>query len=119
MQANRGCSGRAAASPTSPPAVRALPDAWDDAEQGVVQTGNREQVLTLLAAPPDTDRKTAEIMYATLLDPPHGLIVGAQVEPAAFEAVLRLRADQGCFEAQHDVAALARPGTGILLPGPA
>jgi ABC-type nitrate/sulfonate/bicarbonate transport system substrate-binding protein len=101
------------------PAVRALLDAWDDAEEAVVQTGNREQVLTLLAALPDTDRKTAEIMYATLLDPLHGLIVGGQVEPAAFEAVLRLRADQGGFEAEHDLAALARPGGGILRPRPA
>jgi hypothetical protein len=36
------------------------------------------------------------------------------VDPAAFEAVLRLRADQGGFEGEHDLAALSRPGGGLL-----
>ncbi|MCW2580123.1 MAG: transporter substrate-binding protein [Blastococcus sp.] len=101
------------------PAVRALLDAWDDAERAVVEPANREQVLSLLAALPDTDRETAEQMYATLLDPLHGLTVGGEVDPAAFEAVLRLRADQGGFEAEHDLGALARPGSELLRPRPA
>ena len=53
-------------------------------------------------------------MYETLLDPLHGLCAGGEVEPAAFEAVLRLRADQGGFEQEHDLAALSRPGGGLL-----
>jgi ABC-type nitrate/sulfonate/bicarbonate transport system substrate-binding protein len=101
------------------PAVRALLDAWDDAERAVVEPANREQVLSLLGALPDTDRETAEQMYATLLDPLHGLILGGEVEPAAFEAVLRLRADQGGFEAAHDLAALTRSGSPLLRPRPA
>ncbi|MCW2620884.1 MAG: hypothetical protein JWL64_486 [Frankiales bacterium] len=101
------------------PAVRALLDAWDDAERAVVEPGNRGQVLSLLGALPDTDRETAEQMYATLLDPLHGLILGGGVEPAALEAVLRLRADQGGFEVEHDLAALARPGSELLRARPA
>jgi hypothetical protein len=38
------------------------------------------------------------------------------VEPAAFEAVLRLRAEQGGFEQEHDLPALSRPGGGLLRP---
>jgi ABC-type nitrate/sulfonate/bicarbonate transport system substrate-binding protein len=100
-------------------AVRALLDAWDEAERAVVDPQRREEVLTLLAAQPDTDRETAEQMYETLLDPVHGLCVGGEVEPAAFEAVLRLRAEQGGFEKEHDLAALSRPGGGLLRPPPA
>ena len=51
------------------------------------------------AAQPDTDRAIAEQMYATLLDPVHGLCVGGEVDPAALEAVLRLRADAGRLRA--------------------
>jgi ABC-type nitrate/sulfonate/bicarbonate transport system substrate-binding protein len=96
------------------PAVQALLDAWDDAEKAVLAPGNRDDVLALLAAQPDTDREIAEQMYATLLDPVHGLCVGGAVEPEAFEAVLRLRAEQGGFEAEHDLAALSRPGGGLI-----
>jgi hypothetical protein len=53
-------------------------------------------------------------MYATLLDPDHGLCAGGAVEPAALEAVLRLRSDSGGFESEHDLAALARPGGGLV-----
>ena len=73
-------------------------------------------MLTLLEAQPDTDREIAEQMYATLLDPLHGVCAGGVVEPAAFEAVLRLRAEQGGFESDHDLAALSRPGGGLLRP---
>jgi ABC-type nitrate/sulfonate/bicarbonate transport system substrate-binding protein len=96
------------------PALRALLDAWDDAERAVVAPGHREDVLALLAAQPDTDREIAGQMYDTLLDPVHGLCVGGAVEPAAFEAVLRLRADQGGFQQEHDLAALSRAGGGLL-----
>jgi ABC-type nitrate/sulfonate/bicarbonate transport system substrate-binding protein len=98
------------------PAVRALVDAWDAAELEVVQPERRRDVVTLLAAQPDTDRETAERMYDVLLDPVHGLCVGGDVEPAALEAVLRLRAEQGGFEAEHDLAALARPGGRLVAP---
>jgi hypothetical protein len=54
-------------------------------------------------------------MYRTLLDPDHGLCAGGQVDPAALEAVLRLRAARGGFEAEHDLGALSRPG-GPLVP---
>jgi ABC-type nitrate/sulfonate/bicarbonate transport system substrate-binding protein len=96
------------------PALRALLDAWDDAEAAVFAPGNREDVLALLAAQPDTDRDVAEQMYATLVDPVHGIAAGGAVDPDAFEAVLRLRADQGGFEREHDLAALARPGGGLI-----
>jgi hypothetical protein len=96
--------------------VRALVDAWDAAELEVVQPERRRDVVTLLAAQPDTDRVTAERMYDVLLDPVHGLCVGGDVEPAALEAVLRLRAEQGGFEAEHDLAALARPGGRLVAP---
>jgi ABC-type nitrate/sulfonate/bicarbonate transport system substrate-binding protein len=96
------------------PALRALLDAWDDAEKAVLAPADREDVLALLAAQPDTDRETAEQMYATLVDPRHGLCAGGAVDPAAFEAVLRLRAEQGGFEAEHDLAALSRPGGGLI-----
>jgi hypothetical protein len=96
--------------------VRALLDAWDVAERAVVQPDRREDVLALLAAQPDTDRVTAEQMYDTLLDPVHGLCVGGEIEPAALESVLRLRAEAGGFDQQHDLAALARPGSPLLRP---
>jgi ABC-type nitrate/sulfonate/bicarbonate transport system substrate-binding protein len=96
------------------PALRALLLAWDDAERAVLAPGRRADVLALLGAQPDTDAAIAEHMYATLLDPLHGICAGGRVEPAAFEAVLRLRADQGGFEQDHDLAALSRPGNGLL-----
>ena len=98
------------------PALRALLDAWDMAERAVVQPDRREDVLALLAAQPDTDRATAEQMYDTLLDPVHGLCVGGEIDPAALESVLRLRAEAGGFDQQHDLAALARPGGGLVRP---
>jgi ABC-type nitrate/sulfonate/bicarbonate transport system substrate-binding protein len=96
------------------PAVRSLLAAWDEAERAVVRPESREQVLALLAAQPDTDRQTADQMYETLLDPQHGLCVGGNVDPVELEAVLRLRAEQGGFEQEHDLAALCRPGGGLL-----
>jgi hypothetical protein len=96
--------------------VQALLDAWDAAELEVVAPDRRDDVLALLAAQPDTDRDIAEQMYETLLDPVHGLCVGGDVEPAALEAVLRLRADQGGFEEDHDLVALARPGSVLVRP---
>ena len=98
------------------PAVSALLDAWDVAERAVVQPDRREEVAALLAAQPDTDRATAVQMYETLLDPVHGLCVGGEVEPAALEAVLRLRAAEGGFDEEHDLAALARPGSVLVQP---
>jgi hypothetical protein len=53
-------------------------------------------------------------MYDTLLDPLHGVCAGGEVDPAAFEAVLQLRADQGGFEQSHDLTALSRPGGGLV-----
>ena len=96
------------------PPVQALLAAWDDAEKAVLAPENRDAVLDLLAAQPDTDREMAEQMYETLLDPVHGLCVGGAVEPDALEAVLRLRAEQGGFETAHDLAALSRPGGGLI-----
>jgi ABC-type nitrate/sulfonate/bicarbonate transport system substrate-binding protein len=96
------------------PALRALLDAWDDAERAVLTPERRADVLSLLGAQPDTDPETAEQMYETLLDPLHGVCAGGAVDPAAFEAVLRLRAEQGGFEQTHDLAALSRPGGGLL-----
>jgi ABC-type nitrate/sulfonate/bicarbonate transport system substrate-binding protein len=96
------------------PALRALLAAWDDAERAVLAPENRADVTALLATQPDTDAGVAAQMYETLLDPLHGLCAGGEVEPAAFEAVLRLRADQGGFEGEHDLAALSRPGGGLL-----
>ena len=96
------------------PALRALLAAWDDAERAVLAPENRAAVTALLATQPDTDAGIAAQMYETLLDPLHGLCAGGEVEPAAFEAVLRLRADQGGFEGEHDLAALSRPGGGLL-----
>ncbi len=96
------------------PALRALLAAWDDAERAVLAPENRAAVTALLATQPDTDAAIAAQMYETLLDPLHGLCAGGEVEPAAFEAVLRLRADQGGFEGEHDLAALSRPGGGLL-----
>lgn len=96
--------------------VQALLEAWDEAEEAVVRPENREGVLALLLRQPDTDRAIAEQMYATLLDPAHGLCGGRGVDPAALEAVLRLRSGQGGFEQEHDLAALARPGGGLVRP---
>jgi ABC-type nitrate/sulfonate/bicarbonate transport system substrate-binding protein len=96
------------------PALKALLAAWDDAERAVLAPENRAGVTALLATQPDTDPGIADQMYETLLDPLHGLCAGGTVEPAAFEAVLRLRAEQGGFEAEHDLAALSRPGGGLL-----
>ncbi|TFV89616.1 ABC transporter substrate-binding protein [Blastococcus sp. CT_GayMR16] len=98
------------------PAVRALLAAWDDAERAVLAPDRRDDVLALLEKQPDTDPEIAEQMYETLLDPLHGICAGGEVEPAAFEAVLRLRAEQGGFEQVHDLAALSRPGGGLLRP---
>ena len=92
----------------------ALLAAWDDAERAVLAPENRADVTALLATQPDTDAGIAAQMYETLLDPLHGLCAGGEVEPAAVEAVLRLRADQGGFEGEHDLAALSRPGGGLL-----
>jgi ABC-type nitrate/sulfonate/bicarbonate transport system substrate-binding protein len=98
------------------PALRALLQAWDDAERAVLAPERRDDVLALLQQQPDTDPDIAGQMYATLLDPLHGICAGGGVEPAAFEAVLRLRAEQGGFEQAHDLAALSRPGGGLLRP---
>ena len=96
------------------PALKALLAAWDDAERAVLAPEHRDDVMALLGALPDTDPEIAEHMYATLMDPLHGVCAGGEVDPGAFEAVLRLRADQGGFESEHDLAALARPGGGLL-----
>jgi ABC-type nitrate/sulfonate/bicarbonate transport system substrate-binding protein len=106
-----------ASGPPAPDAealLEALLEAWGEAEDAVVAPGNREEVLALLGRQPDTDREIAEHMYRTLLDPADGLCVGGTVDPAALEAVLRLRAEQGGFESDHDLAALARPGGGLV-----
>lgn len=96
------------------PQVEALLAAWDEAEDAVLRPENRDRVLALLARQPDTDAEIAAEMYRTLLDPDHGLCAGGQVDPAALEAVLRLRATQGGFEDEHDLGALARPGGGLV-----
>jgi ABC-type nitrate/sulfonate/bicarbonate transport system substrate-binding protein len=96
------------------PALRALLAAWDEAERAVLAPEHRDDVLALLGAQPDTDPVIAGRMYETLLDPVHGICAGGEVQPAAFEAVLRLRAGHGGFEQDHDLAALSRPGGGLL-----
>ena len=96
------------------PEVEALLAAWDDAEEQVLDPARRDDVLALLARQPDTDDEIAAAMYATQLDPRHGICAGGAVEPEALEAVLRLRADAGGFESEHDLAALARPGGGLV-----
>jgi hypothetical protein len=83
------------------PALGALLVAWDE----------------LLGRQPDTDAEVARRMYDTWLDPVHGLCRGGAVDPAALEAVLRLRAEQGGFEDAHDLATLARPGGGLVAAG--
>ena len=98
------------------PALRAFLQAWDDAERQVLDPERRDDVLALLQQQPDTDTDIAAQMYETLLDPLHGICADGEVEPAAFEAVLRLRAEQGGFEGTHDLAALSRPGGGLLRP---
>jgi ABC-type nitrate/sulfonate/bicarbonate transport system substrate-binding protein len=98
------------------PQVEALLAAWDEAEDAVLRPGNRDRVLALLGRQPDTDREIAEEMYRTLQDPDHGLCAGGGVDPAALEAVLRLRAAQGGFEAEHDLGALSRPGGTLVRP---
>lgn len=99
------------------PAVRDLLAAWDEAEAEVVDPARRDEVLELLRRQPDTGGDVAERMYDTLRDPVHGLCVGGAVDPRALEGVLRLRAEQGGFETEHDLAALSRPGGG-LVPAP-
>jgi ABC-type nitrate/sulfonate/bicarbonate transport system substrate-binding protein len=94
--------------------VEALLAAWDEAEKQVLDPGRRDDVLALLARQPDTDAAIAARMYETLLDPRHGICAGGEVEPEALEAVLRLRAGAGGFEAEHDLAALAGPGGGLV-----
>src|SRR4051812_12162819 len=96
------------------PALSALLAAWDDAERAVLAPDRRADVLAQLGGQPGTDPGIAEHMYETLLDPLHGVCAGGTVEPDAFEAVLRLRAEQGGFEQDHDLAALARPGGGLI-----
>jgi ABC-type nitrate/sulfonate/bicarbonate transport system substrate-binding protein len=96
------------------PALDALLAAWDDAEEAVLAPENRADVLALLGRQPDTDDAIAAQMYETLLDPLHGICAGGTVEPAAFEAVLELRAQQGGFESEHDLAALSRAGGGLV-----
>jgi ABC-type nitrate/sulfonate/bicarbonate transport system substrate-binding protein len=98
------------------PQVAALLAAWDEAEDAVLAPENRAEVLALLARQPDTDDDIAAEMYRTLLDPEHGLCAGGDVDPAALEGVLRLRAEQGGFEAEQDLTALARPGGGLVRP---
>jgi ABC-type nitrate/sulfonate/bicarbonate transport system substrate-binding protein len=94
--------------------VEALLAAWDEAERQVLDPARRDDVLALLGRQPDTDPAIAARMHETLLDPRHGICAGGAVEPEALEAVLRLRADAGGFEADHDLAALARPGGGLV-----
>lgn len=94
--------------------VDALLAAWDDAERQVLDPARRDEVLALLGRQPDTDVAIAGRMYETLLDPDHGICAGGAVQPEALEAVLRLRADAGGFETEHDLAALVRPGGGLL-----
>jgi ABC-type nitrate/sulfonate/bicarbonate transport system substrate-binding protein len=96
------------------PALRALLTAWHDAERAVLAPENRAEVIALLGRQPDTDDGIAAQMYDTLLDPLHGICAGGDVDPAAFEAVLRLRADQGGLEREHDLAALSRAGGGLV-----
>jgi ABC-type nitrate/sulfonate/bicarbonate transport system substrate-binding protein len=96
------------------PAVRTLLAAWDDAERAVLDPARRDDVLAVLTRQPDTDAELAGQMYATLTDPAHGLCPGGAVDPAALEAVLRLRAAAGGFDSEHDLAALARPGGGLV-----
>jgi hypothetical protein len=83
----------------------------------LLDPARRAEVLALLGRQPDTDDAVAAQIYDTLLDERHGLCVGGAVEPRALEAVLRLRAEQGGFEDEHDLAALARPG-GRLVAAP-
>ena len=94
--------------------VHRLLAAWDEAERAVVDPARRDDVLALLEQQPETDREVAEQMYDTLLDPVHGLVVGGRIDPAALEGVLRLRADAGGFAQEHDLAALSRPGGGLV-----
>jgi ABC-type nitrate/sulfonate/bicarbonate transport system substrate-binding protein len=96
------------------PALRALLAAWDDAERAVLAPDRRADVLALLGGQPDTDAQIAQHMFETLVDPLHGICAGGAVEPDAFEAVLRLRAEQGGFEQEYDLATLSRPGGGLL-----
>ena len=96
--------------------MRALLAAWDEAERAVAGAGNRrDDVLALLGRQPDTDGEIAAQMYATLLDPAHGLCAGGEVEPAAFEAVLRLRAEPGRLRGRRTTSPRSRaPGGGLV-----
>jgi ABC-type nitrate/sulfonate/bicarbonate transport system substrate-binding protein len=96
------------------PALDALVAAWDEAERAVLDPGCRDDVVALLRRQPDTDAEIAEQMYATLVDRTHGICAGGAIDPAALEAVLRLRADSGGFEADQDLAALVEPGGGLV-----
>lgn len=96
------------------PDVERLLVAYDEAEAAVVDPANRDAVVTLFEAQPDTDRSIAERMYADLLDPVHGLVVGGAIDPLAVEGVLRLRASWGGFEREHDLRALSQPGGGLV-----
>jgi ABC-type nitrate/sulfonate/bicarbonate transport system substrate-binding protein len=99
-------------------AVERLLTAYGEAEAAVVDPANREAVLTMLQDQPDTDRAVAEQMYATLLDPVHGLVVGGAFDPRAVEGVLRLRALAGGFERELDLVALSQPGGGLVPASP-
>jgi ABC-type nitrate/sulfonate/bicarbonate transport system substrate-binding protein len=98
-------------------AVERFLAAWSAAERAVLDPSAGEDVIALLEQQPDTDRQVAEAMYESLIDPVHGLCAGGDVDPAALEGVLRLRAAAGGFETDLDLAALSRPGGG-LVPAP-
>jgi ABC-type nitrate/sulfonate/bicarbonate transport system substrate-binding protein len=92
--------------------------AWTAAERAVLDPAAAEDVLALLERQPDTDRSVAEAMYGSLIDPVHGLCAGGAIDPTALEGTLGLRAAAGGFEQDHDLAALARPGGGLVpVPG--
>jgi ABC-type nitrate/sulfonate/bicarbonate transport system substrate-binding protein len=101
-------------------AVERFLAAWTAAEREILDPAAAEDVLALLQREPDTDRGVAEALYGSVLDPVHGLCVGGGIDPAALENVLRLRAASGGFERDLDIAALSRPGGGLVpAPSPA
>jgi ABC-type nitrate/sulfonate/bicarbonate transport system substrate-binding protein len=95
-------------------AVQRFLVAWSAAERAVLDPAASEQVIALLQQQPDTDREVAEVMYEALIDPVHGICAGGAIDPAALEGVLRLRAAAGGFEQDHDLAAVSRPGGGLV-----